>query len=345
MKRSRVLRKSFAIILGAAGVWLGILSFHASQHPAGTGARLAFEKLNRNAMLPGKPKGPQLSGIRTTPLLLNPNAPTFGHPVISGIGGFGYEQNLRPDPTDPTRIYTSVPGSAAADTSWIWRSLDTGKTFKWLPAALPFTGKTTACHGGGDTELAVDSAGHLYFNDLTLANFSTWRSDDFGTSFGVNCTNVSVPDAVVDRQWYAVDGDPTNGGTIYLANDEVGPGGVQCGNGIGGSAGNNVLVMYRSPITGMVGTTAGLTFGPANHVTSIASCDEGIMGNNEVSPVATTTGQPNGIGGFTQLRVPVKHIYVIHDNTALNQIRIGRCFPVAFGAPAANVSDPSGLNC
>jgi hypothetical protein len=45
----------------------------------------------------------------------------------------------------------------------------------------------------------------------------------------------------------------------------------------------------------------------------------------------------------------VKHIYVIHDNTALNQIRIGRCFPVDFtvnnlpGVP--NVSDPSGLNC
>ena len=63
------------------------------------------------------------------------------------------------------------------------------------------------------------------------------------------------------------------------------------------------------------------------------------MGNNEISPVATTTG--NG----ATLATPVKHIYVIHDNGALNQIRLGRCFPVAFGPAVANVSDPSGLNC
>src|SRR5205807_537852 len=29
----------------------------------------------------------------------------------------------------------------------------------------------------------------------------------------------------------------------------------------------------------------------------------------------------------------------------LNRILIGRCFPVAFGPPVPNVSDPSGLNC
>jgi hypothetical protein len=271
------------------------------------------------------------------------NAPTFGHPVISGIGGFGYEENLRLDPTDPTRVYTSVPGSAAADTSWIWRSLDTGKTFKWVPAATPLEGKVTTCNGGGDTELGVDSTGHLYFNDLTLANFSVSRSDDHGVTF--TCSNTGVPDAAVDRQWYAIDGDPTAGGILYLANDEIGPGGVNCGNGVGGSAGNNVLVMYRSPASAALGATAGLAFGPANHITAVGTCDEGIMGNNEVSLIATSTGQPNGVGGFTQLGSPVKHIYVIHDNNALTQIRVGRCFPVAFGAPVANISDPSGLNC
>jgi hypothetical protein len=189
----------------------------------------------------------------------------------------------------------------------------------------------------------VDSAGHLYFNDLAgLVNFSVSRSDDNGVSF--TCSNTGVPDAGVDRQWYAIDGDPTSGGNLYLANDEVGPGGVNCGNGVAGAGGNNVLVMYRSPAGG-VGATAGLAFGPAYHITADASCDEGIMGNNEVSPVATRTGQPNGLGGFTQLASSVKHIYVIHDNNAVNQIRIGRCFPVAFGLPVANTSDPSGLNC
>src|SRR5438876_1262676 len=134
--------------------------------------------------------------------------------------------------------------------------------------------------------------------------------------------------------------DPTNGGSIYLVNDEIGPGGPVCGN----SLVNNVLVMYRSPVNG-IGATAGIEFGPRNTITADLSCDEGIMGNDEVSPVATTLGQPDGNGGFATLASPVKHIFVIHDDAALHQIQIGRCFPVAFGPPVPNVSDPSGLNC
>src|SRR6476469_3039077 len=103
--------------------------------------------------------------------------------------------------------------------------------------------------------------------------------------------------------------------------------------------------MYRSPVTSAAGATAGIEFGPANHVTAIGSCDEAIMGNNELSPVATTLGQPNVGGGYATLSTPVKHIFVIHDNAELNKILIGRCFPVDFGAPVPNVSDPSGLNC
>ncbi|HWY40847.1 MAG TPA: hypothetical protein VNX27_08630 [Chthoniobacterales bacterium] len=343
MKRDRTLRKWLAVILGTTGALLLTLSFQPARPPIKTGLQLALKKLNFDQpRAADKNKGPLPDGTPNPNVSLPLNAPTFGHPVISGIGGFGYEENLRLDPTDPTRIYTSVPGSVAADTSWIWRSLDTGKTFKWVPSATPLQGKAAICFGGGDTELGVDSGGHLYFNDLPFANFSVARSDDHGVTF--TCNNTGVPDAAVDRQWYAIDGDPTAGGNLYLTNDEVGPGGVMCGNGIGGTAGNNVLVMYRSPING-IGATAGLAFGPANHITPIASCDEGIMGNDEISQMATPTGQPNGLGGFATLPLPVKHIYVIHDNLALNQIRIGRCFPVAFGAPVANVSDPSGLNC
>src|ERR1700716_270498 len=151
------------------------------------------------------------------------STPTFGHPIISGIGGVGFEQGLRVDPSNPNRLYTSAPGSLSSDTSWIWRSLDAGKTFKWIPSSTPLTGKANACAGGGDTELGIDPSGHLYFADLTLANFSTARSDDQGATF--TCSNTGVPDTVVDRQWYAFDGDPTNGGSLYLVNDEIGPGG------------------------------------------------------------------------------------------------------------------------
>src|SRR5579864_6124437 len=61
--------------------------------------------------------------------------PTFGHPIISGIGGVGFEQGLRLDPSNTSRLYTSVPGSLSSDTSWIWHSLDGGNTFKWVVAA------------------------------------------------------------------------------------------------------------------------------------------------------------------------------------------------------------------
>jgi hypothetical protein len=262
-----------------------------------------------------------------------PSTVTFGQPTIAGIGGWGFEANLRLDPSNANRLYMSAPDSANADSSFIWRSLDGGKTFKWVPGAAPLGGKVTTCHGGGDTELAVDPAGRLYFNDLTLANFSVARSDDFGRTF--TCNNTGVPDTVVDRQWYALDGDPTAGGSLYLTNDEVFNGNVQCGN----TQLNNTLVMYRSPVAG-AGATAGLVLGPPNHITLPGSCDEGIMGNNEVSPVATKTG----LGGQT-LATAVKHVYVIHDDGSLSKIRIARCFPVAFGAPLPNVSDPSGLNC
>ena len=108
-------------------------------------------------------------------------------------GQRGFEPDLRLDPSNPMRVYTSAPGALSANTSWMWRSLDSGKTFKWVPGAASFEGKVGTCAGGADTELAMDSAGHLYFNDLTFGNFSAARSDDAGVSFA--CSDAGVPDA------------------------------------------------------------------------------------------------------------------------------------------------------
>jgi hypothetical protein len=248
--------------------------------------------------------------------------PTFGQPTITTIQGMGFEQGLRTDPTNPNRIYTSAPGSGGSQTSWIWHSEDGGKTFKWVTAATPTNGKIGTCPGGGDTELALDPAGRLYFADLTAANFTVARSDDHGVSFNFNCNPLGVPDAAVDRQWYATDGDPTNGGNLYLASNEIGRGPPVCGSS---DEGNNTLVVYRSPLPAAA-SLAGLEFGPANQVTDPTTCDEGILGNVEVSPTT-------------------HHIFVVHDNADLNAIAIGRCVTVAFGAPLPGVSDPSGLNC
>jgi hypothetical protein len=260
---------------------------------------------------------------------------TFGQPTISGIQGVGFEQDIRLDPTNAQRVYTSVPGSLSSDTSWIWHSEDGGKTFKWVTAGTAKVGKPTPCAGGGDTELAVDTVGNLYFNDLTVINFSTARSGDHGATFV--CSNTGVPDTAVDRQWYAVDGDPTTGTgldngaghNIYLVNDEIGPGNVSCP--VSGFV-NNTLAMYRSPVAPTTGSAAGIQFGFAKKITAVGSCDEGIMGNDEVSPVATTTDEPHGYPA-------VKHVYVIHDDASFSRILIGRCFPVPF------TSDPTGLSC
>src|SRR5256885_8028133 len=309
MRRNLQLRRITAIILGAIGAALMVQSFSPAEPASHGGLKLAFENLNLGrAQLAKNKRLVRPQGANSNTNIFAPvNLPTFGHPIIAGVGGTGFEESIRIDPTNPNRIYTSAPGSASADTSWVWHSLDGGRTFKWVVGAAQLQGKVTNCHGGGDSEIAVDPLGRLYFNDLTLANFSTARSDDFGATF--RCSNTGVPDAVVDRQWYAIDGDPLNGGSLYLANDEIGPGGVDCS----GQAANNVLVMYRSPVTGLE-PTAGIEFGPANHVTPINGCDEAIMGNNEVSPMATTLGQPISPGVYATLPQPGEQIFVIHDH-------------------------------
>jgi hypothetical protein len=184
-----------------------------------------------------------------------------------------------------------------------------------VPAAAPLTGKLPTCVGGGDTELGVDSADHLYFNDLTLANFSTGRSDDHGQTF-VPGDCQSVETTPNDRQWYAFDGDPTNGGSMYLVYDVVGLGPPQCG----ASAGNNTLVMARSPADPAAGATAGNVFAPSQFVTDPTQCAEGIMGNDEVSPTT-------------------HHIFVIHDDATFHSVSMGRCVAVPF------TTDPRGLTC
>ena len=218
-------RVAFSLILCLAGISLAVISLAKTQSPLVRRLSLAIEKpLTPRPILAASNATLPYRRAATTPLGAPPppNTPTFGHPIISGIGGVGFEQDLRLDPSNPNRLYTSAPGTASANTSWIWHSLDGGKTFKWVVGATALEGKVTTCNGGGDTELGVDSVGHLYFNDLTLANFSTARSDDFGATF--TCSNTGVPDTAVDRQWYTIDGDPTNGGSIYLTNDEIGPG-------------------------------------------------------------------------------------------------------------------------
>jgi hypothetical protein len=234
---------------------------------------------------------------------------TFGNPTISGVQGTGFEQDIRIDSRG--RIYTSAPGTLSSGTSYLYRSLDGGQTFKWVPAALQPQGKLPTCAGGGDTELATDPAGNLYFNDLTLLNFSTARSSDQGRTFLASCAGVAV--TPVDRQWYAVDGNPMNGGSITLTFDLVpNPTPVPNPN----CAVSNDLVFARS----LPGAAAGLEFAPVQVLAT--RCDEGIMGNDEVFTY----------GGVTKA-------FVIHDNDSLTQIRMARCDLVDFTVSATGYAN------
>lgn len=282
--------------------------------PAATGLRLSRDSAGMGgaadaARAPAAPADP-------LPTATGPGIPAFGNPTISGVQGNGFEQDIRIDPTNPNRIYTSAPGSLSSGTSWVWRSEDGGKTFKWVPAATPFDGKPfLTCAGGGDTELAVDTTGSLYYNDLTLVNFTTARSDDHGRTFAPS-TCTSTETTPNDRQWYTTDGDPKAGGSLYLAYNVVGGDPSVCGTQAS-DLGANVLAMARSPGP-LPGAAAGVQFAPSKLIT--ASCQEGIMGNNEVSPVS-------------------HRIFIIHDNAALDAIRIARCSAVPF------TTDPTGLTC
>jgi len=247
-------------------------------------------------------------------------AATFGEPVVSGIQGWGFEQDLRVDSSGPQDIfYTSAPDSGPSASSFLWRSLDGGQTFKWVPAATKPMGKLPTCVGGGDTELATDSAGHLYFNDLTLANFSTARSDDRGGNFALESCS-GVPDVGVDRPWYATIGDPTNGGSIVLAYDRVAqtlP--VGCPNGGTANPNNNFLVLAMSPTVPAGGATAGVQFGASQAV----SCDEQIMGNVEIFDYGA-----NG----------AKKAFVVHDSADLTKVYMARCDLVGF----LSLTNPTG---
>src|ERR1700736_6547409 len=72
-----------------------------------------------------------------------PSLPTFGNPTISGIQGWGFEQDLRLDTHG--RVYTSVPGSLGSNISYAWRSINGGRSFKRIPAAAQPVGKLPMC--------------------------------------------------------------------------------------------------------------------------------------------------------------------------------------------------------
>src|SRR5436190_2991165 len=163
----------------------------------------------------------------------------FSHMVPVDAQRPGFEPDEQIDSQD--RIYTSSPFGFSTTESFLWGSLDHGKSYQLTPGNIG-PGKPTTCVGGGDTELALDKADNLFFSDLQgLTNLSNSVSTDQGTTWNTNC--VAVTNTPVDRMWYAIQpgtklGD--SGFNIYEEYDE--------------SSANNILVESQS--------TDGLSFAP-----------------------------------------------------------------------------------
>src|SRR4051812_21407601 len=145
-----------ALLVGATGVAVAVVGFIEKTPIEKTASGPVLRNNKRDFYPTNSATSATQFSAPAALTVLPPNTPAFGQPVISGIGGLGFEEAIRIDPSNPDRVYTSAPGTLSANMSWIWRSLDSGKTFKWVPEAKPLIGKVTTCGGGGDTEILVD---------------------------------------------------------------------------------------------------------------------------------------------------------------------------------------------
>ncbi|MDQ1695243.1 MAG: hypothetical protein QOJ03_596, partial [Frankiaceae bacterium] len=128
----------------------------------------------------------------------------FSHEVVVDQQRSGFEPDIAIDGAD--RWYSSVPNGSSSTHSFIWRSLDHGKSFQMIPGQVGLGKPLTCFQGGGDTEFALDKKGDIFFSDLqNLTNLSNSVSTDHGATFQTQC--VSVTNTPVDRMWYAVHGN------------------------------------------------------------------------------------------------------------------------------------------
>jgi hypothetical protein len=127
---------------------------------------------------------------------------TEGEPIVAADG----DGNL----------WESGPWGFTTAQSFMHRSTTDGREFHLVSA----TGlRPDAPPGGGDTDMATDDQGNVYFADLEgLEQIATSVSHDNGMNWSKN--PAAVQQSVVDRQWYTVDNGATpsaSDNTIFIA--------------------------------------------------------------------------------------------------------------------------------
>ena len=114
-------------------------------------------------------------------------------------------------------IWESGPWGFSTNMSFIHRSTSDGRKFHLVSTIGT---RPDEPPGGGDTDVTVDDQGTVYFTDLEgpLTEIGASVSNDNGNTWRKNAA--AVQQAVVDRQWYAVDNGISAGAfdnTIFLA--------------------------------------------------------------------------------------------------------------------------------
>lgn len=114
-------------------------------------------------------------------------------------------------------IWESGPWGFSTNMSFIHRSTSDGKKFHLVSTIGT---RPDEPPGGGDTDVAVDDQGTVYFTDLEgpLTEVGASVSNDNGNTWRKN--PAALQQSVVDRQWYAVDNGASSGAfdnTVFLA--------------------------------------------------------------------------------------------------------------------------------
>jgi hypothetical protein len=105
-------------------------------------------------------------------------------------------------------IWESGPWGFTTNMSFIHRSTDGGKTYNLVST---IGARPDGPPGGGDSDVATDDQGYVYFADLEgpLTALGASVSNDGGHNWRKN--PLAVQQAPVDRQWFAVDNGPSAG--------------------------------------------------------------------------------------------------------------------------------------
>jgi hypothetical protein len=114
-------------------------------------------------------------------------------------------------------LWESGPWGFSTSMSFIHRSTDNGRSFNLVSAV---GARPDGPPGGGDSDVALDDQGFVYFADLegALDELGVSVSNDGGHNWRKN--PAAVQQTIVDRQWLAIDNGPTTGSgdnTVFLS--------------------------------------------------------------------------------------------------------------------------------